>query len=493
MTAARDPSDPSPGQEAGSGRKLGPLLYLRGLREDRLSLVALAGVEDDAETPKLHNEAGEVEPHTLMQRDGLRILQYAFDLPARSDAWYELDGARYEVDAALDGDLRVAFVSCNGEEDEEEIANQDERNALWMRLSRQHREAPFQLLLQGGDQIYADGLAEAHPRVSTWRDDEHGRKAEKETSEGIEEVHETLRSAFLRHYMDALNQPDISWLMARVPSLAMWDDHDICDGWGSLPAAKLDSPVGRCLFETAREFFLLFQFGCAPEQELPDFCLDREGGSLSWHIALPGLHLLAPDLRSERRPKRVMAENGWRHFQRALKSIEDGRVLLISTVPALGPRLSWLEAAMKLTHKMEKYEDDLRDQWQSRSHRKEWRRFLEALAAVHRNPRTPITVLSGEIHLATRGSFDVPPAPLHQLVASGIAHPAPPLTYARTLGALAKLGETPVPGHPIRLHPLPGKVPVYTAQRNYLILERHGETWRTWWELDEGATPTLEL
>ena len=170
----------------------------------------------------------------------------------------------------------------------------------------------------------------------------------------------------------------------------------------------------------------------------------------------------------------------------------DGLDALV-VVPALGPRLSWLEFAMKLTHRMEKYEDDLRDQWQSRSHRKEWRRFLEALARVHRNPSTPVTVVSGEIHLATRGTFDVPPAPLHQLVASGIAHPAPPLAYARTLGALAKVGETPVPGHPIRLHPLPGQLPVYTAQRNYLILERHGETWRTWWELEEGATPAIEL
>ncbi|MEX0921725.1 MAG: hypothetical protein WD489_06060 [Rhodovibrionaceae bacterium] len=148
---------------------------------------------------------------------------------------------------------------------------------------------------------------------------------------------------------------------------------------------------------------------------------------------------------------------------------------------------------MKLTRRMEKYEDDLRDQWQSRAHRREWRAFLERVAKLHRNAQTPVTFLSGEIHLATRGTLEVPPAPLHQLVASGIAHPAPPEAYARCLGALARLGESPLPGHPIRLHPLPGKRAVYTAQRNYLILERKAGTWRAWWELEEGATPAMAL
>src|SRR3546814_1323896 len=58
---------------------------------------------------------------------------------------------------------------------------------------------------------------------------------------------------------------------------------------------------------------------------------------------------------------------------------------------------------------------------------------------------TPVTVLSGEIHLATRGTMDTPEGPLHQLVASGISHPAPPTAYARALGLLARFGEAPLP------------------------------------------------
>ena len=189
-----------------------------------------------------------------------------------------------------------------------------------------------------------------------------------------------------------------------------------------------------------------------------------------------------------------MGPAGWRALEGALASVEPGRVLVLSSVPALGPRLSLVERLMHLTPHMETYEDDLRDQWQSRAHRAEWRAFLERLAAVHANPATPVTVLSGEIHLATRGTLAVPPAPLHQLVSSGVAHPLPTPLYPRVLGWLARLGESPLPGHPIRLHPLPGRRAIYTAERNFLVLERRCGAWTAAWELeDSGRTPLLPI
>src|SRR3546814_35519 len=114
-----------------------------------------------------------------------------------------------------------------------------------------------------------------------------------------------------------------------------------------------------------------------------------------------------------------MGDSGWQMLRDALAEARSGRVLLLSSVPALGPRLSWVEAVMSVTPRMEKYEDDLRDQWQSHAHREEWRRFLRLLIETHTRDTTPVTVLSGEIHLATRGTMDTPEGPLHQLVASG--------------------------------------------------------------------------
>lgn len=476
---------------------VGPLLYLRWAAGERIGLAALLVLPDGQEPPALDAEGESVSATRLLTRLEKTAWRYDFTLPMRRDTGYSLGGTHYPVNADFQGDLRIAFVSCNGQEENDRKRPLDERNAMWRRLRIEHENRPFQLLLQGGDQIYADELLKTHPALKRWA---RGKRPTKAVAPQAD-LAETLQDGFFGLYLDILGQPAISGMMARVPSLAMWDDHDICDGWGSLRPAKLDSPEGKTLFAIAREHFLLFQYGARPD-ELPGFCPDRTGTSLGWHVALPGLQVIAPDLRSERRPNRVMGPAGWKSFETMLETIRSGadgkggggRVLLLSSVPVLGPRLSWVEALMHLTPRLEKYEDDLRDQWQSRAHREEWKNFLERLAAIHANPATPVTCLSGEIHLATHGTLDVPPKPLHQLVASGIAHPAPPKGYAIGLGLLARFGSSPLPGHPIRLQGLPGQPGTYTAERNYLVLERRGEDWTASWELEHsGRTPKLDI
>jgi hypothetical protein len=188
-----------------------------------------------------------------------------------------------------------------------------------------------------------------------------------------------------------------------------------------------------------------------------------------------------------------MSPEGRAAFRDSLARGAEERVLLISSVPLLGPRLSLVERAMRLTPWMEKYEDDLRDQWQSYAHRAEWRRMLRYLATFQEGGHD-VTALSGEIHLATRATMATAAGPLHQLVASGVAHRAPPRAYADVLGTLARFGESPLPGHPIRLHPLPGRRRIYTAERNYLLLRRENGGWHAAWDLERGGlTPELPL
>ena len=167
----------------------------------------------------------------------------------------------------------------------------------------------------------------------------------------------------------------------------------------------------------------------------------------------------------------------------------------MSSVPLLGPRLSLLEAAMVAVPRMQKYEDDLRDQWQSRAHRDEWRRMLRLVRDMARADHQDVVAISGEIHLATRATMDLGDGlHLHQLVASGITHRAPPKAWANVLGSLSRLGESPLPDHPIRIACLPGQRTRYVAERNYLTLERQDDSWRAWWELEaSGTTPALAI
>ena len=121
--------------------------------------------------------------------------------------------------------------------------------------------------------------------------------------------------------------------------------------------------------------------------------------------------------------------------------------------------------------------------------------MLRLVRDMARKDGQNITVLSGEIHLATRAVMELGRGlGVHQLVASGIAHRAPPRAWARFLGSLAQLGKAPLAQHPIRIERLPGQRARYVTERNYLVLERQSDRWSAAWDLEKsGLTPTLAL
>ena len=462
--------------------RAGPILHFRGHHEGNLHLAAVVVRPEGIPCGVLRASTWEVQPAKLAELEGLAAWRYDFQLGA-ADRGYELEGTFYEVQTDPHGDLRIAFVSCNGEEHGDLDRDPAERNAMWARLVASHKKSAFTLLLQGGDQVYADEATRGHPLSEGWPED----VPKSPTQDQLEDLGAHLSRAFLQRYMSVLCAEEYAWIAARVPTLSVWDDHDICDGWGSLPRGRMSSAVGQTLFGVAREFYLLFQHG-GNEADIPSLFLDPDGASLAWKRNLPGLTILAPDLRSERGRRQIIGEAGWR----SLSSVhpERGHTVLLSSVPLLGPRLSVLERIMTIVPKMQRYEDDLRDQWQSRTHREEWRRALREVLRLREVGS--VTVLSGEIHLATRAEMGSGASCVHQLVASGIAHPPPPKAFARFLGWLATLGEAPLPEHPIRILPLPGQKQRYVAQRNFLVLERRAGAWTAFWQLEEsGPTPSL--
>ncbi|WP_255471014.1 alkaline phosphatase D family protein [Paracoccus sp. M683] len=464
---------------------IGPVLYFRGHDAGRIHLAALVARPADAAAPgPLHASGIQVQPTEIARVAGLGIWRFEFDL-GPEDAGYQFEGRSHAVQTDLSGDMRIAFVSCNGEENGDLDREAPERNAMWERLAAEHLERPFALMLQGGDQIYADEVTQDHPLSEDWP--EYAPAAPE--PQQLDDLHQHLRRRFAERYLMVLGAEGYAQLAAGLPSLSVWDDHDICDGWGSLPDELTQSQVGQTVFSVAREMYLLFQHAATPA-DIPRLFLDPEGHSLGWSRHLPGLTLIAPDLRSERTRHRIMGPAGWRDFD-ALEPRE-GQTFLISSVPLLGPRLSLVEMLMMVIPRMQHYEDDLRDQWQSRAHRAEWRRILRA--ALRLRQAGPLTVLSGEIHVATRAEMGPSDTLIHQLVASGISHRAPPKAYARALGALARLGEAPLKDHPIRNLRLPGQRARYISQRNYLTLDRKDDQWSAVWNLEEsGRTPPLPL
>lgn len=473
---------------------IGPILFARGADERWCRLSAILVIPDNFGPPALvtFNGGQGALPKQLCSQSGRTVWRYDFSLPACADATYRLGDAVFPVAADLSGPVRLAYVSCNGQEVADAQRPAAERNAMWHRLASEHERAPFGLLLHGGDQLYADEVFQSHPALARW---EASARADVGDRAFSSDMREAAENHYFQRYLTLFAQPEIAHLTARVPSIMMWDDHDIFDGWGSLPERLLDGLVGRGLFEVARRMFILFQLG-ATDEMLPGAEGASQRQTLTQVVRFPGFCVIAPDLRSERRPTRVMGPVGWDAFERALANTDrNDRVLLMSSVPVLGPRLSWVEKFLDVLPRVQKYQDDMLDQWQSRAHRAEWQRMLATLQRRAADGCNPITVLSGEIHLATRGEMRFTDGTsLHQLVTSGISHPPPSRFYARILGHLAALGESPLPGQPIRLKPLPGHRLIYAAERNYLVLIRQGEEWSASWELEmSGRTLAMTL
>jgi alkaline phosphatase D len=469
---------------------IGPVLFLDDVESGQLRLSALFVTEKGDEPPPVELATGTARAVPLADYDHAAVWRARFSLPADRPSTYRWDGESYEVGGDVTRDLRLAYVSCNGEEAGDMERADSERNAMWARLRQEHRRQPFALLLHGGDQIYADEVTHGHDLSHDWPN----RLPSDPSRAALADLRHHLRERFFTRYAALYASPELAWLAARVPSLMQWDDHDICDGWGSLRRSRTYSPVGQTLFSVARENFLVFQ-QATTDGDLPGRFADPSGQHLGWSIHAPDLRILAPDLRSERTRRDIMGPGGWMMMEAEAGREARGHTLLMSSVPLLGPRLSLLEALMVAIPRMQKYEDDLRDQWQSRAHRDEWRRMLRLVRGMARRDGHRLTAISGEIHLATRAVMDLDGGlHLNQLVASGITHRAPPKGWARFLGALAALGEDPLPDHPIRIEPLPGQRSRYMAERNYLLLDRVSGDWWARWDLEaSGMTEPLAL
>ncbi len=469
---------------------IGPVLFLDCVENGELRLSALFITAKGIEPSSVELPSGPARAVALAEYDDATVWRARFSLPADRSSAYKWQGESYEVAGDLTGDLRLAYVSCNGEEVGDMEREGSERNAMWARLREEHRRQPFALMLHGGDQVYADEVTHGHALSHDWPDE----VPDDPSAPALADLRHHLRQRFFERYAALYAAPEVAWLAARVPSLMQWDDHDICDGWGSLRRSRTNSQVGQTLFSVARESFLVFQ-QATTEDDLPARFADPSGRHLGWSIHAPSLRILAPDLRSERTRRDIMRSGGWSMMETEAGRDGEGHTLLMSSVPLLGPRLSLLETLMVAIPRMQKYEDDLRDQWQSSAHRDEWRRMLGLVRDIAIRDGHGLTAISGEIHLATRAVMDLGDGlRLNQLVASGIAHRAPPKGWARFLGALASLGDSPLPGHQIRVERLPGQPFRYLAERNYLLLERLSGEWRARWDLEtSGKTEPLPL
>lgn len=116
---------------------------------------------------------------------------------------------------------KFVLLSCNNPF-ESGHDDKSEQFRMWKYLNDHVKEnMDIRFIIQGGDQIYND-------RIEYLINDLKGEEA---SSESVQ----TLTDEIIKNYQDYYSNLDYRQLMARIPSVAMLDDHDITDGWGGRP------------------------------------------------------------------------------------------------------------------------------------------------------------------------------------------------------------------------------------------------------------------
>ncbi|MFV3076934.1 alkaline phosphatase D family protein [Niveispirillum fermenti] len=475
---------------------LGPILHARGAQGPtgsgprwRLSAVFLLGGEQEPPDLQVAGVSLPVPPRFMQEwRDLppvgpvgepcpgglLRLWRYDFAVPrglqdGRIAYGFTGDERRWQVCVpGIAIPPRIAYTACGGCEDEAHIEEAGlKRNSLWARLLSRHRATPQHLMLMGGDQIYADGLWE---RVPALRPATELKPMKRSAAIAEPDLERQLDAWFIASYRHGWNQPETAAMLASVPGLRMWDDHDIIDGWGSHPAEMLDSPVYKAIYAAARRAFRLFQIGMT-DDDPADTLLSDQPPSFTLGMRLNGIGIFAPDLRSERRLDRVMDPATLDKLPEWLADFAPcAHLLVMSSVPLLFPSFALAERLLNLLPGRQAMEDDLRDQWRSPAHHAQWQTMLRHLVDFAGRTETRVTILSGEVHLAAHGQLTGPGVDIHQLVSSGIVHPPPAMLAVEMMERLTRKQEDLFDRLHLSMLPMPGTDRCLLAARNYLTL-----------------------
>ncbi|SCU86608.1 LANO_0C08592g1_1 [Lachancea nothofagi CBS 11611] len=327
--------------------------------------------------------------------------------------------------------------------------------SMWFDILNKHAKTHYHVMLGGGDQIYSDGVNIFCKGFQDWLKEKN--PATKYRSHLTSELRTELDQFYLKEYLEwygygywkgstpksKTTQKCFPIAMATIPSINIWDDHDIIDGFGSYSHSFQMNEVFRGLGKAAYKYYMLFQHHVSIEEkgpylEDPSWLLGHQDGdyigekSHSVFTRLgPSNAMLGLDCRTERELKQIVS---WKTYDIIFKRLEKevakrpiDHLMVMLGVPIAYPRLVWLEwifssrflAPLKylarkgvIAHGLVnsfngdvELLDDLNDHWCARHHKKERNYLVAKLQDFGAKYGTRVTILSGDVHLACVGRF----------------------------------------------------------------------------------------
>lgn len=448
-----------------------------------------------------HDELGSMESHgdRIAQEYGVSFWRFdlefkLLDVPQAVSYFINGDSERTNVFylPTLKESMNIMFHSCNGFSlgvDPEKF-----QGSLWKDVLSKHKENPFHVMLGGGDQLYCDSVKIYTKAVKDWTEEKNPvkKRTMKVSDDGMKEIETYYLWRYINwfglgHWIGTQGEtfiPDLPKAWAQIPSINVYDDHDIIDGFGSYPDSTMRIPVFNTVGNVAFKYYCLFQLMISPEDPCtsdPSWIVSAKPGPyirqkaksiyarLGKSIAFYGL-----DCRTERQRNLICTKPSYADmFSRLQKEIDANKgeikhILLMLGVPLAYPRLVWLETilgsrAMAPVKRVAKHVmpglrnefdgniellDDLDDHWCAKHHKAERNQLVTSLLAFGKKNNVRITILSGDVHLAGIGRFystkqGISPIndPNHMLnvISSAIVNTPPPSAMADFLNKRNKI------------------------------------------------------
>lgn len=425
---------------------------------------SLPSEDEDIEVNEAFFE-GKLFHKDILKDDNIWFYRYEIKLPMSN---YE-QMVKYAVDGTMEPHYRffvpsftqnsnVISYSCNGFS--LSVDTSKFKGSLWYDVLKKHRYVHYHAILGGGDQIYSDNIKLHAPNLKAWLETKDPIK--KYNTQTTEETKEQIRQFYLEHYLNwygyghwygstpksKTTQKCFVKSLACIPAINVWDDHDIIDGYGSYNDSFMKTENFLTVGRMAYRYYMLFQQHVSASKQDGDeyaylkskqWILGNEKGSsyigershsiFSW--LGPKMAMLGLDCRTERKLHEIFSERSysliWERVEREIKNLKGGHLLLMLGIPIAYPRLVWLEwlftskllAPIKYLSKKGIFAsgfvnefngdvellDDLNDHWCARHHKKERNYLIMKLQDIGAKYGVRITILSGDVHLASVGRF----------------------------------------------------------------------------------------
>lgn len=457
---------------AGVNVRCGPLLRLFGTHEgnqDNYRGLILLVVDETEPMPEVTFDVGplvgEGEPQLelgefvgtkIAVELGLVFYRYLIDLKL---ATYE-QLVKYAVNGvhvllylffvpALAMLMNVVLYLCNGMSLGTDT--KDFKLSLWLDVLNKHADLHYHVMLGGGDQLYCDGIKLALPLVKQWA--ELSRYSRKRHVKVTPELDLEVDNYYLKTYTNWFGKGFLKVkagtlvlsafprALLMIPSVNIYDDHDIIDGYGSYKDKTMRGDLFELLGAKAYKYYMLFQHHVSLDEPLygkaePLWILGGVGPyikqpnhliymNLGKEIALLGL-----DCRTERKLDQICLRQTYgvvfdRLEREILNNPNIKHLLVMLGVPIFYPRLVWLEKLLSLTALaparmmaqrnlinkglVNEFDgevevlDDLNDHWCAADHKAERNKLTKLLIEFGAAKGVRVTILLGDVHLAALG------------------------------------------------------------------------------------------